>query len=255
MDCTLETTYGTTFSANHWEELGVDSVRAADPDEVEEYLDDWDVGQRVRRPVKLRMMLDRIELFEERAQELNAALAKGDIGLSEWETKMGGAVKRLHVGSYMIGKSGRWDELTEDGVRALESEVDRQLKYLRRWRNELAEGGRLDDLSEGQLNTRSRLYGAASSGTFEQGYQSERGLPPGILPAQPGDGTTKCLTNCRCRWSIRTFSKEKQNFDCNWMLGAAEHCETCRERAREWLGLRIRGGELIDDPEPIFYER
>jgi len=261
MDNTVTTTYGLSVPVNEWTggagglDLGIDSVNAMGPEEIEEYLDGWEPGQKVRRSAKLRIMLDRIELFQQRSRELNAALKAGEISLTEWETQMGRALKRMHLSAYVTGRSGRWTDLEPEDVQALRDEVGRQQAYLRRWRNELAQGGRLDDVAEGQLNTRADLYGAASSASFERGHNAERGIGPGVLPAQPGDGTTKCLTNCHCRWAIRVISKEDGNFDAGWRLGASEHCETCRQRARSWIGLQIRGGELQTDVEPIFYER
>ena len=73
-----------------------------------------------------------------------------------------------------------------------------------------------------------------------------------MLPAWPGDGTTICLTNCKCRWSINILSIERGDYNATWRLGAAEHCRTCRQRARAWKKLRVRGGELVEGYEPIF---
>jgi len=258
MDAILETTYGTTLSVNEWRgdtALGIDSVAAADPEAVEDYLDGWTPGDKVRRDVKLRALLDRIEVYEANIRRLNGQLADGRISLSEWEAQMGRQVKQMHLNAYVVGRSGNWESLTAADVRALRGEVSQQLQFLRRWRNELAQPGRLDDVSPRQLDVRGGLYGAASTSSFERGYQAERGIAPGVLPAQPGDGTTECLTNCRCRWSIRVISRERGDFDANWQLGASEHCRTCRDRARSWLGLRIRGGRLQSDIEPIFYDR
>jgi len=258
MDTTLETTYGTTLSVNEWRgdtDLGIDRVAAADAEEVEDYLDDWTPGDKVRRDIKLRALLDRIEVYEANVRRLNRQLANEQISLSEWETRMGRQVKQLHLNAYVVGRSGDWESLTPEDVQALRDEVGRQLQYLRRWRNELAQPGRLDDVSPRQLDVRGGLYGSASSASFERGFQSEQGIGPGALPAQPGDGTTQCLTNCKCRWSILVLSKDRGDFNANWQLGASEHCQTCRDRARSWLGLKIRGGRLQTDVEPIFYDR
>ncbi len=64
------------------------------------------------------------------------------------------------------------------------------------------------------------------------------------LPAMPGDGTTQCLTHCKCAWEIETLAGDG-NADAYWRLGAAEHCQTCTQRAHEWSPLQIRGGELL----------
>lgn len=66
------------------------------------------------------------------------------------------------------------------------------------------------------------------------------------LPAMPGDGTSQCLTNCRCKWEVRTLDEGAGNWDAYWRLGQADHCQTCIERARQWAPLRIRDGVLQD---------
>lgn len=76
-------------------------------------------------------------------------------------------------------------------------------------------------------------------------------LPLDVLPAFPGDGTTEC-DECRCSWRVRVLDAQRGDYDANWMLGASAHCRMCRERARSWLGLRVRSGELVDEVEPIF---
>jgi len=72
------------------------------------------------------------------------------------------------------------------------------------------------------------------------------------LPAMPGDGTTKCGDDCHCEWSIRVIDTESEDYDANWRLGASSHCETCIKRGRNWVGIRVRGGELKTDVVPIF---
>ena len=59
-------------------------------------------------------------------------------------------------------------------------------------------------------------------------------------------------TRCKCRWAINILDKQNQDFDCTWTLGVAEHCETCLERASEWVQLEVRNGVLVSDLESIF---
>jgi hypothetical protein len=64
------------------------------------------------------------------------------------------------------------------------------------------------------------------------------------LPALPRDGTSQCMQGCKCRWEIAELEGDG-NADCTWALGAAEHCQTCVERAAQWAPLQIRNGELV----------
>ena len=61
------------------------------------------------------------------------------------------------------------------------------------------------------------------------------------LPAMPGDGTSQCLTRCRCSWDITKLEGDG-NYDCTWVMSDAEHCQTCRQRATDWAPLRVREG-------------
>ena len=216
--------------------------------------DTWTPGRSIPRRIKYRIMLGRIALYEERIAELADLLSRGEIALDEWEERMAQEIKGLHLSSYVTGESGRWDALTERDYTAIGEEVSRQQTFLRRWRNELAEQQATGDVEAEKVISRAKRYGQAASVSFEKGHGAENGLPPGVLPAYPGDGTTQCLTGCKCRWEIRLISRERGDADCNWALGPAKHCETCLRRARSWLGLRIRGGELRTEVEPIFYD-
>lgn len=238
-----------------YRDLGIPTAGVATVEEAEDYLDRWEPGTRIPRRIKYRMMLDRLTLYEELITELAEMLIGGEITPREWEERMAQEIKGLHLTAYVTGRSGRWEDMTSQDYGSVGGVLRKQYRYLRRWRAQLSEPGVLELTDvEGVVN-RAKLYGAASSSTFERGHGAENGIPPGTLPAYPGDGTTLCLTNCKCWWSIRVISKERGDFDANWRLGPAEHCRTCRARAKDWLGLRIRGGELVDGYAPHFVNR
>ena len=235
--------------------MGIPTAGVPDSEEIERYMEDtWTPGRSIPRRIKYRIMLNRIELYEEHATELAGLLSRGEITTGEWEERMAREIKGLHLSSYVTGRSGRWDTLTEQDYTAIGNKVSRQQEYLRRWRNELAEQQATGDVEASTVIRRAKLYGQASSTSFEKGHGAENGLPPDVLPAYPGDGTTQCLTGCKCRWVLRIISRDRGDLDAGWRLGPAEHCETCLKRARSWLGLRIRGGVLQTDVEPIFYD-
>lgn len=202
------------------------------------------------RADKLRALEQRRALFLEQAYRLNERLKDGRIPILVWNVEMRDLIKDLHIAAYAIGRSGEWSAITPREWNRNVASVNReQYAYLRSWAAELYRT--LETTSLAQLNARVKLYAAAATQSFERGYAAEVGIEA-ILPAWPGDGTTACRSNCRCRWAIRVISKARGDYDCTWTLGPAEHCRTCRKRAKAWKKLRIRGGVLVDGYEPIF---
>jgi hypothetical protein len=210
------------------------------------------------RPVRLaqkkQALGQRQQMFFQRAAELNQQLANGRIRSDEWLRRMMGEVKDLHTTAYAIGWSGRFGEIPNGAWGQVGATVQRQFRFLRRWRREIDKVER-DALSIAQMNDRAQKYGAAARESFQAGYTAEVGLKPSVLPAMPADGTTICMTRDKCRWAIQILSKENQDFNASWKLGVAEHCQTCLDRAQNWIQLEIRNGVMASDPEPIFVRR
>lgn len=155
----------------------------------------------------------------------------------------------MHVSAYLIGRSGRWADVSFREWGRLGPIMRKQYTFLRAWVDELV-ATPYAEWSEAKIRARMKLYMAAARQSFERGIQNEAGV--GIdLPAYPGDGTTMCRANCRCRWVYRVLSKSRGDYDISWRMTTAEHCRTCRLRSRKWKRLRIRGGRLVSGYEPI----
>jgi len=206
---------------------------------------------RITKERKRQALRARQEMFQNAARELNQRLKRGRIESDEWLRRMMGEVKDLHTTALAIGESGRWDNISQEEWGQLGANVQKQYRFLRRWRRQIDQQG-VEEFSLAQLNDRAQKYGSAASESYQIGYTGEVGVPIGELPAMPGDGTTECMTRCKCRWAINTLDKERGDFDCTWTLGVAEHCETCLERSVEWVQLEIRGGILVSDFKRIF---
>ena len=206
-------------------------------------------AQRTSRSSKLAAWESARSLFDASVDELAEGVAAGRITPREWEAAMRPLVKDLHVEAYVAGRSGLWGEITPAQWGRLGPVVREQYGYLAR-RRQAIEAVPVEERSAAKLAQTARLYGAATRRSFERGLLDEIGMGA-ELPAYPGDGTTLCRVNCRCRWRIRILSKARGDFDASWTLGSAEHCRTCRERARKWKALRVRGGVLVDGYEPI----
>lgn len=55
---------------------------------------------------------------------------------------------------------------------------------------------------------------------------------------------SQCMQGCTCAWDVTELEGDG-NYDCTWVMGAAEHCQTCVERAQQWAPLQIRDGEIV----------
>ena len=86
------------------------------------------------------------------------------------------------------------------------------------------------------MRWRAEMYGQSITQAYWRGENNEK--PP--LPAYPGDGTTLCMTRCRCEWVWTMEDYENGDFDVVWSKKPEENCSTCLERAQLWNPLQIR---------------
>ena len=195
-------------------------------------------AQRTSRALKLSVHVSVREVFDLAVGALAKRLCAGDLTPRQFEGAMRELVAEVHVASYAAGRSGLWQDIGPAEWRRVEAVIARQYSFLRGFRDWLVETPE-DEATEARVRQRSRLYGAASRQSFERGALAEVGLTL-ELPGYPGDGTTDCRANCRCRWAVRVLSKARGDYDVSWRLGSAEHCRQCRQRSRSWKGLRVR---------------
>lgn len=155
------------------------------------------------------------------------ALSAGEVDAAAWEAKMRDTVRTTYVDQYVAGHGGR-GSMTPSDWGKVGSMTREQYKYLG------AFAGQVEGMSEAQIAARAQLYVASSNQAYEVGVQRGMGMPD--LPAQPGDGDSECMSNCHCHWEI---TETDDGWDCRWVLGEAEHCPTCEERAGEWNPLHV----------------
>ena len=112
--------------------------------------------------------------------------------------------------------------------------VDEQLHFLENWLADIAQGGNLPGGAG-----RAAMYGESLGQCYQRAYIAARGSRVGLpdLPAYPRDGSTVCLTHCRCQWQIKKVSAVY--YEATWKLGVAEHCPQCIERSQLWGPLSI----------------
>lgn len=155
----------------------------------------------------------------------------GDV--QAWRDGFAALIARYHTAAQLVGQGDV--TLTPAGRQALVKAVQAQLGYLDGFAADL----RSPSAYAMGRQARAAMYAEAIGASYWRG--ATRMLP---LPALPKDGTTPCLTNCGCSWEIDELNGDG-NYDCTWVLGTSENCQTCSQRAADWAPLRIREGRLV----------
>lgn len=186
----------------------------------------------------------RVDIYYDIAEMLARQLATGEITLIEWETEMREAIKGMETSAAAIGR-GSWEAMGFSEWGRVGQEARKQYSYLHSWALELQEKIQSGQpISEMAISMRARMYGNSATATYNRMLQIDKGIDPSIMPAQPGDGTTQCYTNCQCSWQFVPVNAGRGDYDAYWRLGAADHCDTCIARAAQWAPLQIRGGNV-----------
>lgn len=149
------------------------------------------------------------------------------------ETWTEGFLKALAAGiiaAYLLGRGGADEELSQEEIDRLQEYIEEQSQYLDGFGS--AAGG----LTPAMGAARAGMYAAALTLPFWWGRT--RYLE---LPAYPGDGSTTCLSRCKCHWEIVPLDEDAGDYDCTWVLGLAEHCSDCVDRSMAWRPLQVRG--------------
>lgn len=179
---------------------------------------------------KLDKLIDRLSVLIGAA---TATLESDPDRLDDWYDEIARQLRRYHLAGFLSGYGGERVPSKADPV--LAQDVATQLKFLRQFKVEI------QGAAEWQAgwNARAEMYARSIQTPYWRG--ATKLLP---LPAMPGDGTTACLTNCKCAWRVDELEGDG-DFDAYWVYGATErHCQTCREREAQWGPLQIRGGVL-----------
>jgi len=167
------------------------------------------------------------------SSDLAELVADGRLSATDWQRLMRSELKTEYIREYMLGRGGR-PQMTSADWGSIGGSLAEQYRYLIGFTAQIAAGA----LTAGQIKMRSAMYINSAREAFFRGLSRAFGIPNGRLPAQPGDGSTECLTNCKCSWTIEPIYDEAGaiiRWDCYWKYGETEdHCDTCRQREAAW---------------------
>lgn len=154
---------------------------------------------------------------------ISGLMETGKLDIQTWNLQMRELIKNTYRAQYELAIGGRGN-MTQADYGRLGGILAEQYRYLQGFTDDLASG----KLSLSQAMYRARMYINSSTQAFERARAAGYGLD---LPQYPGDGSTQCLTNCKCEWNIQ-FDEDAFRFNCYWKLGYAEHCPDCLDAAQ-----------------------
>jgi len=193
-----------------------------------------DIPPRIRSTeVGLKLLNVRQKAFNKTVVNLNGKLRTGDISVEQWRAAMRQEIKDVHTAALIIARGGEYGEISQADWGRLGAQLKKQYKYLDGYAAYVQESAEADLVGEGKflsgayMDWRSKLYGGAAKASYWQH------LVYGKLPQVPGDGQTRCGSNCGCHLRI----EDGDDFDTllvYWELGPTEHCDDCVRLSNEW---------------------
>lgn len=172
-------------------------------------------------------------LIESEQAEIAAATDQfqaGLISLAKWQARMEEILAQYETAGFMVGQVST--DIAPGAVDLVVDQLLSQLSFLAGFADDIDSSG---DGSSADIPARARSYSGATAAAYWSGATQD--LP---LPALPGDGTTQCLSNCKCAWRIETLDTQAGNFDAYWERHVSDSCQTCVEREKQWNPLQIR---------------
>jgi hypothetical protein len=179
-------------------------------------------------PAPLAWLTDRLSRLI--ATATDSLEAQYPDGVDAWQQEVSRQLARYH-GAAMLASSGV-PTLTPAMETAVTTDLAAQLRFLEKFAIVLQDG----DVWQAGWNSRAQMYAQSIKTPYWRGAVKLL-----ALPAMPGDGTSQCLTNCRCAWDIVQLEGDG-NYDCTWQISDVEHCQICRQRALDWAPLKVREG-------------
>jgi hypothetical protein len=156
-------------------------------------------------------------------------LYSGRITLGMWESDMRTRLRIHLTGAGMIGK-GDHENMTPSDWGRIGAHLKKQYRWLHGFSQAIYD--KRQTISLAAIKARAHLYAEAAS-TVATDIQA--GELRGKLPYIPGDGSTACLQQCRCIWSLSITEENREKGTktvlATWIVDEeAESCEDCVPR-------------------------
>lgn len=191
---------------------------------------------------KANLIKIRTGLFNNLADDLSEKMFTGQISIGTWEESLKKAIRELHTSVAAIGKGG-WDQMTWADWGRLGPVMKEQYRYLHGFAEHVAQNR--ESISLSAIQARAHMYGNA--GSFSSVMVQAGDVLAKKLPWLPKDGSTECLVNCRCYWSLSVIDEDKEwkYVQAVWNLRPAEHCTDCIERSGYVTTIQVHKTVLV----------
>lgn len=179
--------------------------------------------------------------FEGYANQYTEWLMKGEIDVEDWGRYLQDELVKLYLTSAAaaVGHAGL---LTNADIALVEDKMKDQMKYLKRF-TAMLDRMNVEEYSRDYIIKRILMYNGAGVSVLEE--MRDRSIQRPVLPFYPRDGTTHCMAFCQCEWDWQDLDPEVGDYNIWWLMGTAEHCSTCLERALACYPLEVRKGEIV----------
>jgi hypothetical protein len=186
---------------------------------------------------RARLIDVRTNIFNDDVDSLAARVYSGELSLGAWEEAMKAEIRGLHTAAAAIGKGG-FENVTQSDWGRVGSEVKQQYRFLHGFAEKIAEDR--ESISLAAIQARAKLYADAGkttsvlmqAGEWAGGTRRQPGRFP-ALPWMPRDGSSECLSHCRCKWELTEVDCTKvwKLIRAIWVVDPqAESCNTCIDR-------------------------
>jgi hypothetical protein len=171
-----------------------------------------------------------------RANRLAELVANNEIAPIDYRNQFRQELKEEYIRQSIFGRGGR-DRMTPSDWGAIGRRLQPQYEMLDNITARIAEG----EFSEGQIKVIQQDFIDSARQVYERSKAVSQDVPVSQLPAMPGDGSTECVSGCKCSWHFEFTETEILAY---WGLEpGAKHCSTCLGRAQLWNPYRIVIGE------------
>lgn len=195
-----------------------------------------DNGQFLSNARALELVDQSLAHSGNRALRLAELAANNEISPIDWRNQFRQELKEEYIRQSIFGRGGR-DRMTQSDWGAVGRRLQPQYEMIDGIMARIAEG----EFSEGQIKVIQQDFINSARQVYERSKAVSQDVPIGALPAMPGDGSTICVSGCKCSWHFEFTETEVLAY---WGLEpGAKHCVTCLGRAREWNPYRIAIGE------------
>ncbi len=210
-------------------------------------------AETIRRAKEERAKIDGLiasskAKFDAKASDLIDAIGNGSLNLRTFRARFLDALRK-HLLTATLASLGNISRLGNSDIRRVDNELKTQARYLDNWLAQLERVPR-ENWSLPQMKIRAKMYGAIGGRISQETIDKRVFKSFPNLPFYPAEKTL-CKNNCKCHWQWNVLDAIKGDADVKWVLGQADHCQSCVYRARDFNPLKIRGFNFENMPSDL----